>query len=391
MYYKSPLTYIVALLFITLFVINFCITEEQQFVLLAKSFKEGSLAFVNIGEDISDTAYYNNQYFWPLGPFPAILILPFLFISDHFFQGFISFPISALNFFLLYKFARYLKVNHTKSLLLATFFIFGSIYTPLAALSASWYFSQVLACTLLILALYEFVKYKGYFLTGIFLALAITTRFTLIFSLPFFIYFCFQQKQKISKLLKFLLPIITIIIVLGSYNYARFGSPLEHGYNYQLIPHEPLARRNIGLFSLKHIPGNVYYMLFNGPDPVFKNSSHILKFPYITFDSYGLSIFFLSPILFLLFRNSLKSKLTKTAFITTLIMLIPLLTYYGIGQVQVGFRYALDFYPFIFLMLTEPVQYVKTKTVAILVFWGVFFTILFTFLYWMNIFTLINQ
>jgi hypothetical protein len=386
MNYKSPFIYIIILLFFLLLSLNLQIDKGQHFVYLAKSFKVGSLSFANFGENFSDTAIYNNQYFWPLGPFPALLILPFLFISNHFFQGIIAFPLSALNFFLLYKFARYLKVSHTKSLLLSMFFIFGSIYTPLAALPASWYFSQLVACTLLILALFEFTKYKGYLLTGIFLACAIATRFTLIFSLPFFIFFYITEKPRTPNLIKLLIPIIIAITLLGAYNYSRFKNPLEQGYNYQLIPAEPFVRRNIGLFSAKHIPANLYYMLFKGPDPVFKDKSHELKFPFLTFDSYGLSIFFLSPILFLLFKNSLKSKLTKTAFITSLVMLMPLLTYYGIGQRQVGYRYALDFYPFIFLMLTEPVSLAKTKTIAILVFWGVFFSMLFSFLYLLHIF-----
>src|SRR3989344_4557521 len=158
MSYKNPLVFIISLflflsLFTVLFTTNLAIDSEQQFVLLAESFLKGQLDFVNIADDISDTAYFMGKYYWPLGPFPAVLLIPFVSVFKYFLQGFISFPLSLLNFWLLYKIARIHKIDVQKSLLLATFFIFGSVYTPLAALPASWYFSQTVAVSLIILAL----------------------------------------------------------------------------------------------------------------------------------------------------------------------------------------------------------------------------------------------
>lgn len=380
MYAKNPLTYIVAFLFIVFFTTNIFIISEQHFVLLAKSFIKNQLTIPPTNNNVSDLALYQGKYYWPLGPFPAIIILPFAFIFDHFLQGYISFPLSILNFYLLYKIARKFQVNHQKSLLLATFFIFGSIYTPLAALPASWYFAQIIACSFLIFAIWEFLNKKRYFVIGVFIALSLATRLNMIFASLFFAYYIFKKPSLLNNLLKFSIPIIISLFLIGIYNYSRFQNPLENGYNLQLIPQEATDRRAVGLFSIKHIPSNLFFMLIKGPEPVL-NTAHELKPPFITFDSYGLSLFIISPILLLLYKTSFKKELILVSTITSLVMLIPVITYYGIGHRQVSFRYALDFFPFIYLILADAVKKTRTKTLYLLVFIGVFISIYFSFIY----------
>lgn len=380
MYAKNPLTYIITFLFIVFFTTNIFIFTEQHFVLLAKSFRDGSLTIEPTNNNVSDLSLYRGKFYWPLGPLPAVMLVPFVTVFDHFLQGYISFPLSILNFYLLYKIARKFDLNHQKSLLLTTFFIFGSVYTPLAALPASWYFAQVVACSFLIFAIYEFLNNRRYLIIGIFIALSIATRLNLIFSSLFFIYFLFKKPDKIKNLLKFTTPIVISLILIGIYNYSRFQNPLESGYSLQLIPQEVNDRRNIGLFSIYHIPSNLFYMLLKGPEPIL-NSAHELKPPFITFDSYGLSLFFLSPVLFYLFKTNFKKEIIAISTATILILLIPIITYHGIGHKQVGFRYALDFFPFLYLLMTDSVKKVRVKTLYLLIFFGVFFSIYFSFLY----------
>lgn len=387
MSYKNPLTYIILLLFIILLFLNLEINLTQHFVDLARSLASGSLSFTNIKVDtnISDYVFFNGKYYWPLGPFPAIILLPFVLVFKTFYQGFISFPLTIVNFYLLLKIARALKVDEKRATILALFFTFGSIYFPLASLPGSWYFAQTVACTLLVIAVYEFLNRKRYFLIGLLVACAIATRITTVPASLFFLYFLFQKPFKLNNLVKFLLPITVAILLLAIYNYARFKNPLESGYNYQIIPKEAKARREIGLFSPKHIPSNLYYMLLKGPDPILNSNSHELKPPFITFDSYGLSLFFLSPILFLIFIADYRKKMLRVAAITSLLILIPILSYYGIGQRQVGYRYALDLFPFIYLIVSDKAKEISLKMLYLLVFWGVFFSVYFSFLYLLRI------
>ncbi len=380
MYYKSPLTYLIPFLFILFLFGNVNVNSEQQFVQLAESFLKGSLSFVKVAK-ISDTVFFANHYFWPLGPFPAVILLPFVVVFKSFLQGYIEFPLNILNFYLVYKIARKFKVEHQKSLFLAVFFIFGSIYAPLGAIPGSWYFSQVVACSLILLAIYEFLGTRRFLLIGICIALAVATRMTTIFSSVFFLYYLVKKPIDFTRIIKFTLPIAIIVLILGIYNQARFSNPLESGYNLQLIPKDAQIRRAAGLFSPKHIPGNLFYMLLKGPEPILSNDSHILVPPYISFDSYGLSIFFLSPILFLIFVANYKKELVKVSAFTVLIISIPVITYYGIGQKQVGYRYALDFLPFLTLIVIDTAKKINNKILYPTILFGVFFSMYFTYLY----------
>ncbi|OGD97978.1 hypothetical protein A3A49_02065, partial [Candidatus Curtissbacteria bacterium RIFCSPLOWO2_01_FULL_38_11b] len=357
------------------------INSEQQFVYLAYAFLKGSLSFTQLPPTLADLSFFDGKYFWPLGPFPALLLIPFvIFYKTNFLQGFIQLPLTLLNFYLVYQISKKLNLSSTKSYLLAIFYIFGSVYTPVAAISTSWLFAQVTVTSLLLLAIYFFVSVnnKNFFLISILISLAILTRANLITTSVFFLIFIFQMPRFWKNLIAFTIPIATAILLIGIYNHLRFGNFLESGYNYQLISEEPAQRRSIGLFSVKHIPANLYYMLIKSPDPIIADQPHVLQFPYLKFDNYGMSIFFLSPILFLILKTNFKDKLVKISALTVAISLVPLLTYYGIGFNQVGYRYALDFFPFLLLAITPVVKTINEKHLKILIFVGVLITWFFT-------------
>lgn len=380
MFYKTPLILIIFILFVILFFMNINTKTEQHFIVLARSLLKGETSIIPIDNNISNLVLFNSNYYWPLGPFPAIILMPFVYFINPFYQGYISFPFTVINFFLLYKIALKFKLSSHQSVLCAIFFIFGSIYTPLAMVSASWYFAQVIACSFMIFAIYEFLFKRRYFLIGIYLAAATATRLNIILSSVFFLYFLLKKPFKIKNLLFFSLPILLTLFSIGYYNHIRFGNPFENGYNLQLVNDETAERRHKGLFSPIHIPSNLFFMLLKGPEPVLDNT-HELTPPFITFDAYGLSLFFLSPVLFLAYSANFKKRLIKISAITTVIMLIPIVTYYGIGQRQVGFRYALDVFPFLYLIILDPIRKTTLKILYPVIFFGVLFSVYFSFIY----------
>ena len=176
MSYKNPLTYLIPFLFIVILALNLQVKSDQHFINLAQSFIQGNLSFTHVNNNVSDYVLFNNKYYWPLGPFPAVLLIPFIICFQSFSQSYISFFLTIINFYLIYKIAKHFELDNQKSLLLTVFFVFGSVFTPLLALPASWYFAQVVAATLLIWAIYEFLNKRRYFLIGFALALATATR-----------------------------------------------------------------------------------------------------------------------------------------------------------------------------------------------------------------------
>lgn len=139
--------------------------------------------------------------------------------------------------------------------------------------------------------------------------------------------------------------------MIGFYNYARFGDFLETGYAKQYLEGPVTVNRDFGLWSLIHIPTNLYYMFLKMPDPIFTSGTQIMQFPYLSIDGSGLSIFITSPIFIWILFSNWKKLQVKFAAITGLIMLLALSGSFTTGGWSYGYRYAVDFYPFIFIIL----------------------------------------
>lgn len=367
--------WLIACFFIPLLVLNFLVFGENHHVYLAHAFLKGSTSLVEVPKMIGDLSYFEGKYYWPLGPLPAVLLMPFvLFFGLNFQESFIKFPLTILNFWLVYKICQSLKVAQNKAILLALFFVLGSVYTPLAVIPFSVYLSQIVTTSAILLAIYEFFMKRRWLIIGLALGLAFLSRNNLILGCFFFTVILLKRHHNWINFIKFMTPLTTAVILMAGYNYHRFDNPLDFGLSYRVIPEETQKIKELGMFSLKNVPTNLFYLFLGSPEAVLENETHIFRPPYLKPNYWGMSIFLISPILFLLFKSNLKHKFVKLTFITILIMLIPIITYYGIGWRQIGYRYALDFMPFLLIPLASAAQRVSTKTTFILTFAGIFIT-----------------
>ncbi len=341
---------------------------HQQFVYLADSFSNGVLYFQNQFQPLLtrplkdgslfwiDTSEHQGKHYWPLGVFPAILLWPFVILfGTGFLQGYLSFPLTVLNFFLLIKIAQRFSFTVKDSTWFAASFIFGSAYLGVAAIPVSWYFAHVVAVSLLLLAIYEYFHKVRLLRVGVWLALAIATRASLVFASLFFILMIlYNGRKKTYNLLCLCIPILCSLLFIFTYNKLRFDNYFEFGYSIQNLPQSHLIARSFGLLNWQHIPGNLFFLLFRGPNPVVAiPNTYVLQFPYIVPDIWGMSIFITSPIFVYLFIAPWEDKMVKASAAAILFILILHLLYYGIGPVQFGYRYALDFYPFVYLILLK--------------------------------------
>ncbi len=123
------------------------------------------------------------------------------------------------------------------------------------------------------------------------------------------------------------------------YNWARFGSPIESGYYLAALPAFLDARRQLGLFSLVHLPMNIGLFLLDPP-------ALQVAPPFFRPDGMGMSVLITSPGLLYALRAPFRDARASALGITFLLVLLPNLLYYGGGWLQMGFRYALDAIPF---------------------------------------------
>ncbi len=328
--------------------------QQEQFVSLASSFLQGKLYFLS---NTFDAALYKNRQYWPLGPFPAILLMPFVYIfGDHIRQGYLLFFLNLLNVLLLIRIAKKISGNLTKSIIISFAILFSTAYLGIALIPWSWYFAQIVGFTLTLLSLEAYFFNRSWLIIGIYLALAFITRISLIFTVIFFIlnlsYCDLSKKIKFKNLTLLLLPIIISLILIGIYNSARFGNFLETGYSMQEWNSGPVvANRTLGVWSLIHIPANLYTMFLKMPEPIFIPGTHIMQFPYLRVDGSGLSILFTSSIFIWILFSNWKDKRVKFAGITTLLMMFAIFGSFTNGGWQYGYRYAIDFYPMLFIAL----------------------------------------
>lgn len=339
---------------------NFGMQGYQQFVYLAESFLQGKLYFLaNYDSWWHDAVLFEGNYYWPLGPFPAVSLMPFVWFWGIFGQtlkqGNIQIFLVLLVFALIYKLARVLKYGFEDGLYLGFAFCFASVFLGVAFWPNSWFFAQVVATVLLLLSLVEFYGKRRFWLIGIILGLLLLTRLPASLGILFFgLSVLFSKTTKQTKLLNLLelgLPFLVAGLLLGGYNYARFGDFFEQGYGMQITAGAFSASMKNHLFGLEHVPGNLYYLFLSTPTAVLPgNGTHILATPFIKADPWGMSIFLSSPYLLLTFALKYKDFQSRALLLTALVISIPIITYYGIGWYQFGYRYSLDFLPFLFLL-----------------------------------------
>jgi hypothetical protein len=330
--------------------------RTEQFVYLAKSFLDGHLYFTVFPGRWDDTTYYLGHHYWPLGPLPAIILMPFVRIFGLAMrQAYLLFLLNLLNLHLLCRIARRITGNSGSSWWLSFAYMFSTAYLFVALAPFSWYFAQVVATSCLLLALKEYLYGKRWWIIGLYTALGVATRITLLGAGVFFVFSIMLSEEtksrKTAHSLQLFLPVVAALLALLLYNFLRFGNPLEFGYALQLLPVEQAANRTYGLWSFVHFPANLYYFLLKGPEGVFLPGTKILTYPFLHPNSWGMSILFTSPILLWIFKAPWEETIVRLSALTSLLIFFVLMGYYGIGADQYGYRYALDFYPFLFLML----------------------------------------
>jgi hypothetical protein len=93
-----------------------------------------------------------------------------------------------------------------------------------------------------------------------------------------------------------------------------------------------------------HVPENLGLALLQG----FGLQTH---FPYLTVDPTGLSMLLVSPALLASLWAGFRRPRALLLWVAALLVAVPVFLYYGGGYAQYGFRYSLDFTPFLIALM----------------------------------------
>ncbi len=354
----------------------------DHYVFLARHLLHGSLNVDDLPRDYGDYAIWEGHKYLSFGPLPALLLLPFLPLID---VGIpmvvVGYLFTTLNIVLFHRVLGLAGITGEKRDWTTLLYFGGTVYLSVTLVGISTYFAQVVVTSFLLLAMWEMLGRSRLLLVGLCIGLAAGARVTAAFSLPFFVWILWTRSHSsthpsanpptaspkgsdrvfVTQLAVVFCGLAVPLFFLAAYNYARFGSLTETGFGPAELYQEVLVKaRSTGMFSLAHVPKNLFMMLLQGPQPVGGEYSPVLQFPYIEPSQWGMGLFFTSPALLYIFRARITDPVVQACWMGITMTLVPILTYYGIGYVQFGYRYALDFMPFLMLLvgigLREPLS-----------------------------------
>jgi len=341
--------------------LNARIHSEQQFAFLARSFLHGDLGFEEApGGSWADTSPYGGRYYWPLGPLPAVVLMPFEFLASafgiFFYQGYLQPLLDLAVLAIVYRIARVTGYRAEDSAYLAFGFTFATAFLGVGIWPWSWYFSQVITCLLVFATIAETIGKRRPWILGVLFALILAARVSAALGALWCIGEILRDRgdwqRKLKSVLAIAVPVLVVAGLLMAYNHARFDHAFDQGYAEQIIPPHAAAGRALGIFSMQHLPGNLYNLLLAAPIPVRRdNVSIALTFPYVVANPWGMSLWVTSPLFLYLLGLRHRDDTSVLLLLTTLVIAVPILLYYGVGFRQFGYRYSLDFLPFLYYLL----------------------------------------
>jgi hypothetical protein len=331
------------------------IPEQAYFPYLAESFLHGKLYLENPISYVELTPN-NGHWYVPYPPLAAILMLPMVSLwgaenvnSSNFSIFFAALSVS-LVFAILESISRrgWSRLGTRGNIWLAGLL---AVSTPLWQIAISgevWYINQVLTLAFVAASILLVVLDAPPVLAGIFLGLAMLARPTIALMGLFLFSVYWQIHQDERGRIKFLdwlkwgvlavLPVLFFGMAFLWYNHARFGSFFDFGYVNMNIG-EP-GRTDIqtyGQFNTHFISRNIKLMFFGLP---YKDN----ECNFLTTKIDGMSMFVTTPALLYIFGSFRKKTWVVGAWLTSIAMLVPLVLYFATGIFQFGYRYVLDFF-----------------------------------------------
>ena len=286
-------------------------------------------------------------------PMPAILLLPFVAIGGiSANQLFLSFLLGGLNVSLVYLTFRRLTDDSELPVWMAVLLGFGTIHWYTASIGSAWYLAQIASFFFLMLAVYFAVARPAPLASGLALGASYLSRLTTILSFPFFAVMLYGQSGRtgllgrLRSVILFSAGAAAFVLVNCLYNYIRFGSPFDVAYGLHTIS---AAKERVspwfdqGLFSLSYVKYHLYAFLLEPP-------YFVDKWPYIIPSMTGLSMLITTPAFLLVPFAGVRQRLALASWAAIIPTAFLIFIKSGTGWTQFGYRYALDFYPFLLIL-----------------------------------------
>ncbi len=322
-------------------------------------------------------------------PFPAVVMLPFVAIwgmatNDVLFNVLLAPLALALLFLLLRRLRARGDSERSESDDLWLTFIFGvgSVYYFSSVRGEIWYTAHIISVICVVLYASFALDARRPFLAGLALVCGFLSRPEILFAAPLFLWELTRvnlapasseetnslavaaggepastnlwtklkaawdklDKRAVSKsLVRFGLPIATLGAAAAVLNVIRFERPTEFGHTYlAVIQHDQIQK--FGLFNLTYLGRNLACAFALTP-------SIVAGPPWIRVSWHGMAMWVTTPVLLYLLWPKVKGPLHRPLWITVACIAIPDLLYQNSGWVQFGYRFSLDYFVLLMMLL----------------------------------------
>ncbi len=370
-------TVVVFLIFVLTVAIHYLssggLTAFEHFALLADAFLKKHLYVSAQAPWLEQVPIDSSHFYVPYPPLPALLLIPFRAIfGSYFFQDYLSYFLGSAMGLITVLISLQIKKDIKLAIWSGLLGTYGTIMWYMSSVGSSWYLGQICSVFFISLAIFETLTKKRYFLIGIFIGVSYLSRIETIVTLPFFLFLAFD-KLWFKNFLKIASGIAPFVLFNFYYNFARFGVIWDKAY--LLIPgvsNESWFSK--GVINIAYIPEHLKI--------IFKAVPELKReFPFATPGLGGLAIWFTTPAFIYSLLANLKERIVQLSWLSILLISIIVMSHGSTGFAQFGYRFAVDFYPFLILLTIKGVAKTGVKwhhwlllSLSILVnLWGVLF------------------
>lgn len=333
---------------------DFHATPYNNFVLLADAFRHGHVWIDWPGAYI-DALRYHGRYYVIEAPLPAVLLLPAVMLAGTAVnQSFLAALLAGVATCAGYEICRILGAGAYARIALCGFLLLGTDLFWCATFGDVWFIAHVASVAFTMLALWELAGQRRGWLVALLGACAVEARFATVLALPVYAALLIfgtglggegRPSARLARrsLAAFALVLVPFAALWVAYNEARWGVPYDVGYTAWY--HQDTAGSPLGSpFRLDYFGYQLQSFFVEGPE-------RRATYPYLVPSLGGVALTWTSPALLVAFFARGPWRLIGAMWLATLLTAAPNFVYYVNGYAQFGMRHALDFEPYLFVLM----------------------------------------
>ena len=350
----------------------------DNYVLLAYQFLHGQIWIDPLWRDSSiDAVLFEGHRYVVNDPVPALLLLPLVaLVGTAANQTLLACLLCGVAVGAAWALLERVGVRNRAIIWLIVFFLAGTDLLWCSMLGDVWFLAQTSTVAFTMLALCELAGKRRGWLVALWFALALGSRFTVIMALPVLLWWVYDgflarddraPAEKLRNALGFCAVMVPFFGLWAAYNVARWHVPWDAGHTVFFHQDPFMGAPSGSPFGLANVPVELFSFFVVPPE-------WSATFPYLHPSRFGTALWFTSPALILAFFARRPRRLVVSLWLAAVLVAGPSLLYYANGGSQFGMRHALDFEPFVLVLMglaaASDLRGVIWRTAQVLIVWS---------------------